>query len=110
AGPRARPGAGPSARPGQGAGQGAGEASPDPAAAAVRKLLKDPSLKGSEIGRQLLRALLATELTPHQWRRIAAVLPEHCAPLVRTVAAQRAAEWNALADAVTPRRERRMIA
>ncbi|MER7395011.1 ParB/RepB/Spo0J family partition protein [Streptomyces sp. NPDC000151] len=95
--------AGPSLRLDAGSGTGEGEERPDPVATAVRKLVKDPSLKGSEPGRQLLRALLATELTPHQWRRIAAALPGHCAPLVRTVAAQRAAEWNALADAVPPR-------
>lgn len=90
--------------------RGGSEGRPDPVAAAVRNLLKDPSLKGSETGRELLRALLATELTRHQRQRIAAVLPEHCAPLVRAVAAQRAAEWNALADAMAPRRERRMSA
>nr|WSX49118.1 ParB/RepB/Spo0J family partition protein [Streptomyces sp. NBC_00974] len=110
AGTRDAPGERPGLRPGLRPGPGGGEARPDRVAAAVRNLLKDPSLKGSEAGRQLLRALLATELTAHQWQRIAAVLPEHCAPLVRTVAAQRAAEWNALADAVTPRRERRMSA
>ncbi|MET9467336.1 hypothetical protein ABZY44_21520 [Streptomyces sp. NPDC006544] len=106
AGTRAAPHARPGARPGE----DGGEAGPDRVAAAVRNLLKDPSLKGSEPGRQLLRALLATELTLLQWQRIAAVLPEHCAPLVRTVAAQRAAAWKALADAATPRRERRMTA
>ncbi|MBX7470196.1 ParB/RepB/Spo0J family partition protein [Streptomyces sp. MAG02] len=78
-----------------------GGARPDPVADAVRKLVKDPSLKGSDPGRQLLRALLATEFTPCQWRRIAAALPKHCAPLVHTVAAQRAAEWSALADAAS---------
>ncbi|CAM5360739.1 hypothetical protein GCM10010329_23480 [Streptomyces spiroverticillatus] len=76
----------------------------------MRKLLRDPSLKGSEVGRRLLRALVATDLTPDEWRRIAAVLPEHCAPLVRIVATQRAAEWNALANAVKTERGCRMIA
>ncbi|MGW6690982.1 hypothetical protein [Streptomyces sp. NPDC054961] len=109
-GPAAGTRAAPRARPGARPGEGGGEARPDRVAAAVRNLLKDPSLKGSEPGRQLLRALLATELTLLQWQRIAAVLPEHCAPLVRTVAAQRAAAWKALADAAAPRREGRMIA
>ncbi|WP_199896660.1 ParB/RepB/Spo0J family partition protein [Streptomyces niger] len=76
---------------------------PNPVATAVRKLAKDPSLKGSEPGRRLLRAMLVTELSPHEWRRITAALPGHCAPLVATVAAQRAAEWQALADAASPR-------
>ncbi|MEU6045532.1 hypothetical protein [Streptomyces griseus] len=66
----------------------------------VRRLVKDPSLKGSEPGRLLLRTLLATEISEQQWREIAAALPDHCAPLVRAAAARRAADWAALAGAV----------
>ncbi|MGV9519404.1 hypothetical protein ACWDRS_04315 [Streptomyces griseus] len=67
----------------------------------VRRLVKDPSLKGSEPGRLLLRTLLATEISEQQWREIAAALPDHCAPLVRAAAARRAADWAALAGAVS---------
>jgi hypothetical protein len=80
------------------AGEGPGERRAD---GAVRTLVKDPSLKGSESGRLLLRTLLATEITGAQWREITAALPDHCAPLVRVVAAQRAAEWAALANAAS---------
>ncbi|MEU1406896.1 ParB N-terminal domain-containing protein [Streptomyces sp. NPDC005728] len=67
------------------------------ALAALQRLAKDPSLKGTEPGRLLLRMLLTTQLEPSRWQEIAAVLPAHCAPLVRAAAEQRAAEWNALA-------------
>ncbi|WP_421106691.1 hypothetical protein [Streptomyces sp. NEAU-S77] len=71
-----------------------------PGRPALRKLAQDPSLTATEPGRLLLRALFTTELTPDQWQRIVAALPEHRVPLVRTLAARRAAEWNALADAL----------
>jgi ParB-like chromosome segregation protein Spo0J len=67
---------------------------------ALRRLARDPSLTAAEPGRLLLRALFTTEFTPAQWQRIVAALPEHRAPLVRALAARRAAEWNALADAL----------
>ncbi|MFE5729655.1 ParB/RepB/Spo0J family partition protein [Streptomyces sp. NPDC056528] len=73
---------------------------PDEADGAVRKLARDPSLKGTETGRLLLRTLLATEITEQQWERITAALPAHCVPLVRGLAARRAAEWAALAGAL----------
>ncbi|MFJ6750252.1 ParB/RepB/Spo0J family partition protein [Streptomyces sp. NPDC091266] len=81
--------------------QWSGEPAPRPADTVVRKLVKDPALKGSEPGRLLLRTLLATELTAQQWQEITAALPDHCAPLVRVLAAQRAAEWTALAHAAS---------
>lgn len=71
-----------------------------PGSPALRKLAKDPALKASEPGRLLLRALFSTEFTPAQWERIVAALPEYWAPLVRSLAARRAAEWTALADAL----------
>ncbi|PNG23660.1 chromosome partitioning protein ParB [Streptomyces cahuitamycinicus] len=71
-----------------------------PGAPALRNLARDPALKASESGRLLLRALFTTEFTPAQWQRIVEALPEHWAPVVRALAARRAAEWNALADAL----------
>ncbi|MGW6742536.1 helix-turn-helix domain-containing protein [Streptomyces sp. NPDC055025] len=73
-----------------------------PGGPALRKLARDPSLKATEPGRLLLRALFTTEFTPGQWQQIVAALPEHWVPLVRGLAAQRAQEWNALAEALAP--------
>ncbi|TLS43851.1 chromosome partitioning protein ParB [Streptomyces montanus] len=74
--------------------------SSDATATVVRKLVKDPSLRATEPGRQLLRLLLATELEPTRLSEIAETVPTHSIPLIRTVALQRAEEWRRLADQV----------
>ncbi|MFF6786380.1 helix-turn-helix domain-containing protein [Streptomyces sp. NPDC012510] len=71
-----------------------------PGGAALRKLANDPSLKATEPGRLLLRALFTTDFTPGQWEQIVAALPERWTPHIRVLAARRAEEWNALADAL----------
>jgi ParB-like chromosome segregation protein Spo0J len=58
----------------------------------VRKLTRDPSLRATEAGRQLLRMLVATTLATRAWDQILASVPEHCALSIRNVALQRSAE------------------
>jgi len=69
-------------------------------AALVRQLTRDPSLRATETGRQLLRLLLATELENARWKEIAAVIPTHCLPIVRAVALKRSEEWQKMASMV----------
>ncbi|MFF4687654.1 ParB N-terminal domain-containing protein [Streptomyces sp. NPDC001307] len=79
------------------------EGSGSAALAAVRKLAKDPSLRGTEPGRLLLRMLLTTQLEQGRWQEVVAALPAHCVPLVRAVAEQRAEEWNTVARTLARR-------
>lgn len=72
------------------------------AGAAVRKLARDPALRATESGRQLLRVLLATEMAQPRWGEIAEAIPAHCVPLVREVLLSRCEDWRKLA-ALVPR-------
>ncbi|KUH39359.1 hypothetical protein ATE80_07860 [Streptomyces kanasensis] len=67
---------------------------------AVRKLARDPALRATESGRQLLRMLLATELAQPRWEEIAEAVPAHCVPLVREVLLRRCEELRKLAESV----------
>ncbi|GHC70505.1 hypothetical protein GCM10007079_02040 [Nocardiopsis terrae] len=66
-------------------------------AEAVRKLVRDPSLRATESGRALLRVLMVTEVDSGQWDQILRTIPEHCIPLVRDVFIQRSKELRELA-------------
>jgi ParB-like chromosome segregation protein Spo0J len=69
---------------------------------ALRKLARDPSVRGSESGRHLLRMLIATELDRDQWRAIVENVPAHAIPWVRALAAQRLEEWKWLMEMRLP--------
>ncbi|MFF8385988.1 ParB N-terminal domain-containing protein [Streptomyces kanasensis] len=83
-------------------GRARGEArgAPFDPATAVRKLARDPALRATESGRQLLRMLLATELAQPRWEEIAEAVPAHCVPLVREVLLRRCEELRKLAESV----------
>ncbi|WP_228973487.1 ParB N-terminal domain-containing protein [Streptomyces sp. DH12] len=84
------------------AGRARGEArgAPFDPATAVRRLARDPALRATESGRQLLRMLLATELAQPRWEEIAEAVPAHCVPLVREVLLRRCEDLRKLADSV----------
>ncbi|MFI2620312.1 transcriptional regulator [Streptomyces sp. NPDC018584] len=68
--------------------------------APMTKLLRDPSLRHKESGRQLLRLLRRSTPEPHELLRMADVVPSHCTALVADLARQNAAMWAEFAREV----------
>jgi ParB-like chromosome segregation protein Spo0J len=62
--------------------------------ALVENLRKDPSLRFSESGRQLLRLLFAVAMGPGEWNRIRDNVPPHCLDVVATAARACAQVWQ----------------
>jgi hypothetical protein len=52
----------------------------------LRHLRQDPSLRFSEVGREVLRLLDTGSVDAGQWARLAASVPPHCADLVAEIA------------------------
>jgi ParB-like chromosome segregation protein Spo0J len=67
--------------------------SPDPAAA-VEKLLRDPSLRGNERGKGMLRLLHVNAVGAEQLPDAAAAVPAHCVGIVVQLARQYALMWQ----------------
>jgi ParB-like chromosome segregation protein Spo0J len=91
---------------GDGAAAGGGDASvrairfspraaapPDPAAA-VEKLLRDPSLRNNERGKGMLRLLHVNAVGVEQLPDVAAAVPPHCVGIVVQLARQYATMWQ----------------
>jgi ParB-like chromosome segregation protein Spo0J len=68
-------------------------ASPDPSAA-VEKLLRDPSLRGNERGKGMLRLLHVNAVGAEQLPDAAASVPPHCVGVVVQLARQYAEMWQ----------------
>jgi ParB-like chromosome segregation protein Spo0J len=66
---------------------------PDPAAA-VGKLLRDPSLRNNERGKGMLRLLHANAVAAEQLPSVAAAVPPHCVGIVVQLAGQYAKMWQ----------------
>ena len=66
---------------------------PDPAAA-VEKLLRDPSLRGNERGKGMLRLLHVNAVGAEQLPDAAATVPPHCVGIVVQLAHQYAKMWQ----------------
>jgi ParB-like chromosome segregation protein Spo0J len=60
---------------------------------AVEKLLRDPSLRHSEHGRQLLRLLQLNAAGAQDWPDVVAAVPPHCAAIVGGLARHYAQKW-----------------
>jgi hypothetical protein len=60
----------------------------------LEKLLRDPSLRGNEEGRNLLRLLRNNAIGMKQWEDLAAAVPPHCGDLVLQLAQQYAELWR----------------
>jgi DNA-binding CsgD family transcriptional regulator len=74
----------------------------DPAQA-LEKLLRDPSLRHNEEGRQLLRLLRQNSLRTQEWSELTAAVPPHCSALVVSLARQYAATWQGFAQELDER-------
>jgi ParB-like chromosome segregation protein Spo0J len=68
-------------------------APPDPAAA-VEKLLRDPSLRNNERGKDMLRLLRVNAAAAEQLPATAAAVPAHCVGIVMQLAHQYATMWQ----------------
>lgn len=69
---------------------------PDPAAA-VEKLLRDPSLRNNERGKGMLRLLHINAVGAEQLPSVAAAVPPHCVSIVGQLARQYARMWQEFA-------------
>lgn len=65
---------------------------------ALRRLIRDPALRRTERGRELLRRLHARP--PADWPEFADVVPPHCARIVALIARRHAGDWERLASAL----------
>lgn len=72
-------------------------------ASVLDKLLRDPSLRHNEEGRQLLRLLRSCAIAPQEWSDLMAVVPSHCADLVGQMARQNSQMWSSFAQKLTER-------
>lgn len=72
-------------------------------ATTVEKLLRDPSLRNSESGRQMLRLLHTTAASADQLPDLSTVVPPHCVLMVAQVARQYAEMWQSLASELNRR-------
>ncbi len=69
-------------------------AAPSDPAAAVEKLLRDPSLRGNDRGKGMLRLLHVNAVGAEQLTEAAATVPPHCVGIVVLLARQYAKMWQ----------------
>jgi ParB-like chromosome segregation protein Spo0J len=103
---RSGAGTGAAAEPGEAGRLSAGRSAavaPSTPALALQKLLRDPSLRYSEQGRQLLHLLLHNATGPAEWSGVAAVVPPHCAVTVVLLAREYARTWQSFAQELDER-------
>jgi transposase-like protein len=67
-------------------------------ASILEKLMRDPSLRHSERGRQLLRLLQSNAIQPQERSKIIDSIPLHCADLVAQIAREYAGMWQEFAQ------------
>ncbi|GCB43874.1 staQ protein [Streptomyces sp. NL15-2K] len=60
---------------------------------ALEKLLRDPSLRQKEIGRELLRLLHHNAIVMKEWPELVAAVPQHCTRTTADLARQYAESW-----------------
>ncbi len=77
-------------------------AAPDPAAT-VEKLLRDPSLRNNDLGKEMLRLLHINAVSAEQLPDLAAVVPPHCVTTVVQLARQYARMWQDFAQELNAR-------
>jgi ParB-like chromosome segregation protein Spo0J len=69
----------------------------------LEKLVRDPSLRHKEEGRQLLRLLRQNSLDAQEWTELTAAVPAHCGELVVSLARQYASIWQEFAQELDAR-------
>jgi hypothetical protein len=77
-------------------------AAPDPAAT-VEKLLRDPSLRNNDQGKEMLRLLHINAVSADQLPDVAALVPPHCVTTVVHLARQYARMWQDFAQELNAR-------
>jgi ParB-like chromosome segregation protein Spo0J len=75
---------------------------PNPSAV-LEKLVRDPSLRHKEEGRELLRLMQQNAIGPDRWHELTDVVPAHCSHLVGQLARQYAQLWSSFAQALDQR-------
>ncbi|WP_018657712.1 ParB/RepB/Spo0J family partition protein [Actinomadura flavalba] len=66
----------------------------------LRRLARDPALRQTEPGRELLQLLYSRALIGTEWRDLVDAIPPHCIDAVAVVARRCAESWNGIARAV----------
>lgn len=64
----------------------------------LEELWKDPSLRFSDAGRNLIRWLDKRAIDPEEWTRLVDDIPVHCAGTIEQLARSTANAWHALAE------------
>lgn len=83
---------------------GASRKVPGPDRAEMLEMLKrDPALRFSEAGRELLRSLGSHITGMREWERFIDQLPPHCTGIVAELAHQNSQDWRAIADEIEHR-------
>jgi ParB-like chromosome segregation protein Spo0J len=79
-----------------------GDVSPTPVEPDVRPIVEvlraDPSLRGNQLGRALLRLLDVQTLDSGMWKQLADSVPAHCTESVAKVATECSSAWRAFAE------------
>lgn len=76
---------------------------PPAPAAVIEKLLRDPSLRHNERGRQLLRLLQHNAVGAQEWPGVISSVPPHCVTIVVQLARQYAQMWLGFAQELDER-------
>jgi ParB-like chromosome segregation protein Spo0J len=76
---------------------------PSDPANVLEKLLRDPSLRHKEEGRQLLRLLRQNAIAANEWDELMAAVPSHCGALVVGLARHYAEIWTDFAQLLDER-------
>lgn len=69
----------------------------------LEKLIRDPSLRHNQEGRNLLRLLQQNAMGPQEWMTLTQVVPPHCGALVVELARQYANIWKEFAQELDER-------
>lgn len=86
-----------------GAGRSGDRPGPGEVSAILRRLARDPALRHSDAGRELLRLLHTRSMTVTQCSELIDALPPHCAKTVAVIARHYAAVWEHFARAAEQR-------
>ncbi|MBF6339394.1 ParB N-terminal domain-containing protein [Nocardia abscessus] len=70
---------------------------PEGSALLLQQLTRDPAMRHSQQGRDLLRWLHTHSMQREVWTALVAAVPPHCIPAVAELASRNAKEWRALA-------------
>lgn len=70
----------------------------------LQNLMRDPSIRHTDLGRELLRWLRATAIAADDWSQLVNAVPPHCTDLVAELARQCAQTWAQFAQELKRRK------